>query len=359
VIAHRCLIRTPEALMSCRFRPLTLCVGFALGISFAGTAIAQDAASFYRGKTIQAVVGYTPGSTFELYLRLFVQHMGRHVPGNPSIIVQHMPGAGSLKATGYLATLAPKDGTTIGMPNPVNTIEPLIDPERSKFDPRQFAWLGSLNSEISTCGMWAKDIKGLDDLKRRQVTVGATGPASGSAVDAKVLSVLLGLDFKLVTGYPGLTEVRFAANRGEVDGYCGLLVSSIKTDTSEELASGRMSVAIQMGLQKHRDFPNVPNAFDLVTKEEDRQLFRLIFGPWTYGRPLIAPPGTQQDRVEALRGAVRATLADPQFVAETKRINLEIQPMEPDAIEKVVAEIFNTPAPVVERARVLLGVAGR
>jgi tripartite-type tricarboxylate transporter receptor subunit TctC len=270
-----------------------------------------------------------------------------------------MPGAGSLKATGYLATVAPKDGTVIGMPNPVNTIEPLIDPERSKFDPREFNWLGSLNSEISTCGIWAKDIKTVDDMKRRQVAVGATGPSSGSAVDAKVLSALLGLNFKVVTGYPGLTEVRLASNRGEVDGYCGLLVSSIKTDTAEDLSSGRMRVAIQMGLQKHPDLPDVPNAFDLVAKEEDRQLFRLIFGPWTYGRPLLAPPGTPKDRVEVLRAAVKATLADPQFLAETKKINMEIQPIAPEEIQKVVEEIFRTPQPVLERARTLLGVANR
>jgi tripartite-type tricarboxylate transporter receptor subunit TctC len=322
-------------------------------------ARAQDAAAFYRGKTIQAVVGYTPGSTFELYLRLFVNHLGRHVPGNPNIVIQHMPGAGSLKATGYLASVAPKDGTVIGMPNPVNTIEPLIDPERSKFDPRQFNWLGSLNSEISTCGIWAKDIKTVDDMKKRQVALGATGPSSGSAVDAKVLSALLGLNFKVVTGYPGLTEVRLASNRGEVDGYCGLLVSSIKTDTAEDLSSGRMKVAIQMGLQKHADLPDVPNAFDLVTKEEDRQLFRLIFGPWTYGRPLMAPPGTPKDRVDVLRAAIKATLADPQFLAETKKINMEIQPVAPEEIQKVVEEIFRTPQPVLERARTLLGVANR
>ena len=322
-------------------------------------AQAQDAASFYRGKTIQAVVGYPPGSTFELYLRLFVQHMARHVPGQPNIIVQHMPGAGSLKATGYLAAVAARDGLTIGMPNPVNTIEPLIDPERSRFDPRQFNWLGSLNSEISTCGIWNKAIKTVDDLKSRQVAVGATGPSSGSAVDAKVLAALIGVNFKIVTGYPGLTEVRLAANRGEVDGYCGLLVSSIKTDTADDHKSGRMTVAIQMGLKKHDEFPNVPNAFDLVTKEEDRALFRLIFGPWTYGRPLMAPPGVPKDRVEALRNAVTATLDDPQFRAETKKINLEIQPVAAAAIEKVVAEIFATPQPVLERARDLLGVKNR
>ena len=335
-------------------------IALVAALALCGSAAqAQDAASFYRGKTIQAVVGYPPGSTFELYLRLFVQHMARHVPGQPNIIVQHMPGAGSLKATGYLAAVAARDGLTIGMPNPVNTIEPLIDPERSRFDPRQFNWLGSLNSEISTCGIWNKAIKTVDDLKSRQVAVGATGPSSGSAVDAKVLAALIGVNFKIVTGYPGLTEVRLAANRGEVDGYCGLLVSSIKTDTADDHKSGRMTVAIQMGLKKHDEFPNVPNAFDLVTKEEDRALFRLIFGPWTYGRPLMAPPGVPKDRVEALRNAVTATLDDPQFRAETKKINLEIQPVAAAAIEKVVADIFATPQPVLERARDLLGVKNR
>jgi tripartite-type tricarboxylate transporter receptor subunit TctC len=350
--------------MSAMNRLAALGVAFALGAPIpvatdAGAQAQDQVAAFYRGKTIQAVVGYPPGSTFELYLRLLVRHLDRHVPGNPAIIVQHMPGAGSLKATGYLAGVAPKDGLVIGMPNPVNTTEPLIDPERTKFDPRQFNWLGSLNSEISTCGFWAKDIKTLDDLRRRQAVVGATGPSSGSTVDARVLSALLGLNFKIVTGYPGLTEVRLAADRGEVDGYCGLQVSAIKTDVWQHFSSGRMTVAIQMGLRKHAELPNVPNAYELVTQEEDRQLFRLIFGPWAYGRPLLAPPGTPKDRVDALRNAIKATLDDPQFRAETTKINLEIQPLDPEAIGKIVDDLFRTPQPVLERARALLAVQNR
>jgi tripartite-type tricarboxylate transporter receptor subunit TctC len=339
----------------------TVCITIGALVALGSAAAqAQDkAAAFYRGKTVSAIVGYTPGSTFELYLRVFIQHLPRHIPGNPNVVIQHMPGAGSLKATGYLAAVAPKDGLTIGMPNPVNTIEPLIDPQRSRFDPRQFLWLGSLNSEISTCGIWAKDIRSIDDLKRRQVALGSTGPSAGSAVDAKVVSALLGYNFKVVTGYPGLNEVRLAATRGEVDGYCGLLVSSLKTDTWEHYTSGRMKVVIQMGINKHPEFPDIPNAYDLVKTEEDRQLFRLIFGPWGYGRPLMAPPGTPMERVEALRGAIKATLADPTFQAETKKMNLEIQPTEPEAIGRLVAEIFKTPEPVLKRARALLGVENR
>jgi len=176
----------------------------------ATTALAQtDAvAAFYRGRTVQAVVGYTPGSTFELYLRTLTRHLGRHIPGNPAIVIQHMPGAGSLNATAHLAAAAAKDGSVIGMINPVNTTEPLIDPGKTRFDARAFQWLGSLNAEISTCGFWNREFKTLADLKRREIVVGSTGPSSGSTVDAKVLGPLAGINFKVVTSYPGLTEVR-------------------------------------------------------------------------------------------------------------------------------------------------------
>jgi len=330
-------------------------------IAFAADARAQEdaVAAFYRGRTVQAVVGYTPGSTFELYLRMVTRHLGRHLPGNPTIVVQHMPGAGSLKATAYLATVAPKDGSVIGMINPVTTIDPLIDPANSKFDARAFRWLGSLNAEISTCAFWAKDIKTLADLKRREIVVGSTGPSSGSTVDAKVLGPLAGINFKVVTSYPGLTEVRLAAERGEVDGHCGLQVSAIKSVIWDDYKSGRFSVPVQMALAKHVDLPDVPNAYDLATKEEDRALFRLIFGPWAYGRPLLAPPGTPPDRVAALEAALKATVADAQFLAEVARINMEIQPMEPDVVAKHVDEVLRTPEPVLARARVLLGVQSR
>ncbi len=323
-------------------------------------AIAQDsAANFYKNRTVQAVVGYSPGSTFELYLRILTRHIGKHIPGNPNIVVQHMPGAGSLKATNYLAAIAPKDGSVFGMPNPVNTIEPLIDPKNSRFDPRSFVWLGSLNTEISTCAFWSKDLRRFDDLKKREVVVGSTGPAAGSTIDARVLGTLAGIKFKVVTGYGSLGDIRLASERGEVDGFCGLLVSALKTDYWEQYKSGRMTVPVQMALTKHAEFPDIPNAYDLVSSEADRQLFRLIFGPWSYGRPLFAPPGTAPERVAVLRAAVAATVKDPVYLAEAKKINMEIQPTGPDTIAKLVDEILRAPASVVERAQQVLGVANR
>ncbi len=337
-------------------------LGLALGLSIAsaGSAAADDsAATFYRGRTIAAIVGYTPGSTFEFYLRAFAPHFARHVPGNPTIVIQHMPGAGSLKATAYLANLAPKDGSVFGIINPVNTIEPLLDPSNAKFDPLTFAWIGSLNAEISTCAFWSKDLKTLADLRRREVVVGSTGPSSGSTVDARVLGPLGGINFKIVASYPGLAEVRLAAQRGEVDGHCGLQVSAIKSLLWDDFKAGRFSVPVQMGLRRHPDMPDVPNAYELATSEEDRALFRLNFGPWSFGRPLLAPPGTPSDRIEALRSAFMETLSDPQFIADAQKLNMEVQPVGPEVIEKLLTDILRTPAPVLERARVLLGVQNR
>jgi len=324
-------------------------------------AAAKDdsVAGFYAGRTVQAIVGYTPGSTFEFYLRTLVNHLARHVPGNPTIIIQHMPGAGSLKATAYLASVAPKDGSVFGVINPVNSIEPLLDPANARFDPRTFMWLGSLNSEISTCAFWRKDLKTLADLRRREVVVGSTGPSSGSTVDARMLGPLTGINFKIVTSYANLAEVRLAAERGEVDGHCGLQVSAIKGLVWDDFRAGRFSVPVQMGLHKHPDLPDVPNAYDLAASDEDRALFRLNFGPWSYGRPIMAPPGTAIDRVQALRQAFTDTLSDPQFVAEAQKLNMEIQPTTPEIIERTVADIYRTPPSVVERARVMLGVQNR
>lgn len=345
-----------------RSSKLTTGLGLALGmcVAAAGPAVADDpTAAFYRGRTVQAIVGYTPGSTFEFYLRAFAPHFARHVPGNPTIIIQHMPGAGSLKATAYLANLAPKDGSVIGIINPVNAIEPLLDPSNAKFDPLTFAWIGSLNAEISTCAFWSRDLKTLADLRRREVVLGSTGPSSGSTVDARVLGPLAGINFKIVTSYPGLAEVRLAAQRGEVDGHCGLQVSAIKSLLWDDFKAGRFSVPVQMGLRKHPELPDVPNAYELAASEEDRALFRLNFGPWSFGRPLLAPPGTPSDRVAALRSAFMDTLSDPQFLADAQKLNMEIQPTGPDVIEKLLTDIFRTPAPVLERARVLLGVQNR
>jgi tripartite-type tricarboxylate transporter receptor subunit TctC len=178
-----------------------LAIALAAALAAPWPAQAQEAAEqFYRGKTIRLVVGYPPASTFDTYARAVARHMPQHIPGAPAMIVQNMPGAGSLTATAYMANVAPKDGSVIAMINPVNTTEPLLDPERAKFDPRKFGWIGSVNREISTCAFWTDKITSLDDLRTKEAVLGATGPSSGSTLDAKTLERVFGLKMKLVTG---------------------------------------------------------------------------------------------------------------------------------------------------------------
>jgi tripartite-type tricarboxylate transporter receptor subunit TctC len=314
---------------------------------------------FYNGKTIRLVVGYPPASTFDTYARAVARYMPQHIPGGPTLIVQNMPGAGSLTATAYMANVAPRDGTVIAMINPVNTTEPLLDAERSKFDPRKFGWIGSINQEISTCAFWTNKITSLADLRTKEVVLGATGPSSGSTIDSKTLEHVFGLKMKLVTGYPGLTEVRLAAERGEVDGHCGLLVSAIKTDVWDDFQKGRIKVPLQMAVTKHPELPNIPNVFDLVKSEEHRNLLRLVFGPWSFGRPLLAPPDVADDRLKALRAAFEATMRDAKFLEDAKRINLEVQPVSAGEIDRLLSELYKTPPLVIEKARQVIGIANR
>ncbi len=321
--------------------------------SMCAPVLAQD---FYKGQTVRFIVGYPTGATFDTYSRALSRHMSKHISGRPVIVIQNMPGAGSLTATNYIANVAPKDGSVIGMPNPVNTVEPLLNPQVARFDPRKFSWIGSMNTEISTCGFWSSNVSNVEDLRTKSVVVGSTGPTAGSTLDSRVIASVLGFNFKIVTGYPGLAEARLAAQKGEVDGHCGLTVSSLKADLWEDYKKGIAKVPIQMGLTKHPDLPDVPNAFDMVKSQEDRQVLTLIFGPWTYGRPVLGPEGIPADRLKILREAFMATFKDKEFLTEAAKLNLEIQPLGPEVVEKTVADIFNSPASVVERTRKILGI---
>jgi tripartite-type tricarboxylate transporter receptor subunit TctC len=286
--------------------------------------------------------------------------MPRHIPGAPTMIVQNMPGAGGLTMTSNLANVAAPDGLTLGMLNPVNTTEPLLNPEAAKFDATKFNWLGSMNKEVGTCAFWGDKIKTLDDLKTKSAVIGGTGPAAGSTLDAKALQSILGYNFRMVLGYPGLLEVRLAAEKGEVDGYCGFLVSSIKVDVWQQFKAGGFRVLLQTGLEKHPDLPDsIPNVFDLAPDAESRQIMQLIFAPWAFGRPVMAPPGVPADRLAVLREAFKKTLEAPEFLEEARRTNLEIQSVGPEEISKLIAAIYATPRPLVERTRKILGIDQR
>jgi tripartite-type tricarboxylate transporter receptor subunit TctC len=324
------------------------------------SSVAQESPEkFYTGKVVHMIVGYSAGSAFEVYARILIRYMPAHIPGNPTVIIQNMPGAGSLNATAWLANVAPRDGSVFGIINPVNTTQPLLEPARAKFDPLKFSWIGSMNRESSSCGFWNGKINNLADMQTKDIIVGSTGPISGSAVDAKTVASTLGYHLRVVLGYQQLKEVRLAATRGEVDGYCGLLISSLKAEVWDDYKSGKVKIPLQMGLQRHPDLPDVPNIFELVKTDEDRSLLRFVFGPWSYGRPIVAPPDVPQDRLTALRTAFQDTMKDPEFLAEAKRIRLEVQPMSWDHIAPLINDIYKTAPAVIARARQIFSVGTR
>jgi tripartite-type tricarboxylate transporter receptor subunit TctC len=326
----------------------------------AAPANAQDKmAAHYAGKTVRIVVGYPSGSGFDVYARAVARHMGKHIPGKPSVIVQNMPGAGGLTSVAYMANVAPKDGLTLALINPVNSTEPLLNPSVAKFDSTKFRWLGSVNKDVQTCVFWTQKAKSAEDMKTTELVLGATGPSSGSALDAKALQALLGFKFKIVMGYPGIADIRLAAEKGEVDGHCGMPLAQIKTDIWEGFQSGRIKALIQIATSEYAELKGIPNAFDLAKTDDDRKILNLVFAPWTYGRPMLAPPDTPVDVVTALRKAFDETMKDQAFIKEAKQINLDVNPLDGAAVEKLVQEIFATPKPLVERTRAILGIGGK
>jgi len=329
-----------------------------LAATFAGVGAALAADDlFYAGKTVRIVVGYPPGSTFDNYARLATRHYNRHIPGAPTVIVQNMPGAGGLTATSNVANVAAADGLTLALINPVNAMEPILNPDAAKFDARQFKWIGSMNSEVGTCAFWNEKIRTLDDLRKMQATLGATGPSAGSTLDAKAVQGVLGLNFKMVLGYPGLNDVRLAAENKEVDGYCGLNVSSIKATLWDPFQAGKFHVVIQTGIEKHPALPaNIPSIFELAPDEDAKKILRLVFSPWAYGAPVMAPANTPDARVSVLRKAFAEMMDDPQLREDTSKMNLETRYMPPDKILSLVTEAYATPANIVERTRKLLGI---
>lgn len=332
---------------------VTAVVSFA-AVSFAAVDAAA-ASEFYKNHSLDLIVGSAPGGGFDTYGRFLSRHLGRHIAGEPAVIVKNMPGAGGLKEMMYLTVSAPKDGTVIGIINPVMTTAPLLTPEVAKFDPLKLEWIGSANAEISTCGFWPKShVSTVDDMRSRELVIGGVGPSSGSTLDATTLKKVLGFPFKIVTGYQGLSQVAIAAERGEVDGFCGLNTTTLKAAHWDAFQRGEVKVMLQTSLRNHPDLPGVTNVFDLAQTDEQRQIMQMVFGPWIYGRPFVAPPGTLPERLAALRAAFDASMVDPVLLAEAEKMRLEINPAKPDEIIALMKKIYDTPPAVIEKTRIML-----
>jgi tripartite-type tricarboxylate transporter receptor subunit TctC len=314
-----------------------------------GAVRADSVADFYHGKNLSLLIGYTAGGGYDLYGRLVARHLQKHIPGNPTIVPQNMPGAGSLKAANFIHDVAPKDGLTIGIVTRSMATDPLFG--ESKFDAREFTWIGSATSETSVCVTWhTSPVKTWSDVFGPAIKLG--GSAQGSDPDSFTLLLknVFGAHFQLVSGYPGGNDINLAIERGEVEGRCGWSWSSVKTQRPDWLKDKKINILVQLAQQKHPDLQEVPLLLDLAQNDEQRQIVKLVLASLVVGRPFFGPPGVPQDRKAALRKAFDDTMKDPAFLEEAEKLGLEIEPVSASRIDSLLAELYETPKLVVEKA---------
>lgn len=314
------------------------------------TAQADPVADFYQGRTVQMVVGYSAGGGYDLYARALARHIGKHIPGNPNVVVRNVPGAGSLVATNQIANTLPQDGTIIGTVGRGMAFEPLFGNDQAQFSPRDLGWLGSMNNETSICASWhTSNVKTWEDLLTTDLTVGGTGAGADTDLFPKVMRELLDLRFVSIAGYPGGSEVLLAMERGEVQGRCGWSWSSARANNPEWFEEGgEVNLLFQMSLEKHPELPDTPLVTEFARNDFEDQVLNLLFARQVMGRPFLTTPNVPEDRLRALRQAFAATMQDPEFQSDANNSNLEISWVGGDRIQQIISNAVDYPKEVVD-----------
>ena len=308
-------------------------------------------ADFYKGKQVDLYIGYSVGGGYDIYARILARHLGKHLPGNPVVVPKNMEGAGSLRLANWLYQAAPRNGTAFGTIGRGIAFDPLLGGQGAQFKATDFDWIGSANDEVSVCVAWAKSgVTRFEELYSRELIVGGTGATADTDLFPRVMNGVLGTRFRLVSGYPGGNDITLAMERGEVDGRCGWSWSSIKTNHPAWVKDGTLKLLVQLSLAKHADLPDVPLVMDLVRTEEQKAVLRLVFARQVMGRPFLAPPGVPKERLALLRKAFMQTLRDEAFLAEARKLNLEITPVSGEAVQDLVAEMYRTPPEILAKA---------
>src|SRR5580704_15982548 len=326
----------------------------AVGLA-AVSARADQVADFYHGKTLSLIIGTSSGNDYDFRARLLARHLGRHIPGEPTIVPQNMPGAGGIKAVNYLASIAPHDGTVLHMIMSNMMSAQAIGAQGVQFDTRKLFWVGNTTSTPNVTVAWyTSGVTSIDQVKARQLIVGAPTGTAG-VVYATAMSGLLGTKFKLVTGYPGGNEVNLAMERGEVDGRASNSWAAWKSTHLDWVTGKKIIVLAQIGLKRTPDLKDVPLLFELANNDADRQVLTFLSADTAIARALVTTPDTPPERVAALRRAFDATVRDPEFLAEADKADMDISPMTGEDSQKIADSIVNTPPDVLGRAKVLLG----
>jgi tripartite-type tricarboxylate transporter receptor subunit TctC len=328
-------------------------------VAIAALPIAAQAQSVsFAGKQVKILIGYSPtGFGYDTYGRLLARHMGKYLPGNPTIVPQNRPGAGSLNLANYLYNAAPKDGTEIAIVGRGVAMEPLLggSAAQGKFDSTKFAWLGSMNNEVS--GFFIRQPGPAATLEQvlagTPLQVGSTGIGGDQHAFTAALNSLFGTRLKAIAGYPGTQEIMLAVERGELDGIVGYSWGVARSGNRSDLETGKLKIIMQLALDKHKELAAIPIVTDFVSKPSDRQVLEMIFSRQSMGRPLVAPPGLEPQVADALRKAFADAMRDPQFIAEGERIGLELNFVSGADVQALVERVYRSPPSVVQRAQAI------
>ncbi len=334
---------------------LSAAIALLAGLCTVTAAAAQDAvADFFKGKQINILVGSSAGGGYDTYARLLARYFGNHIPGNPSVVVQNMPGAASNKAAGYIYSVAPKDGTYIAALYPPVILQPLLETKMGSHDPSKLVYLGSANSDTYICIVRSDSpAKTLQDALTHEVILGASAEGGTTRDLPAMLNNLIGTKFRIVTGYAGSKEITLSVERNEVNGTCGIGWTGLPTLHPDWFAQDKVRVMTQLSVKGHPDLNKmgVPRAYDFAKTDEDRQVMELVFSQGTYGRPYVLPPGTPPDRVAALRKAFVDAFHDKALLADAGKMQLDLDPMPGEELQALIAKLYALPQSIIQHAR--------
>lgn len=318
-------------------------------LTFSMPAAAQSD-GYYKGKQVRMIIPSGAGGGYDTFARVLSLHLRKHLPGNPSIVDQNMPGASGMLATNWAASIAPKDGTVIVATYNTLLIEPLFGNKSVRYDPRDFEWVGSMGTQRQICVTWhTSPITSIQQAREREIVVASTGATGNSATMPKQLNQLIGTKFRVVSGY-STTESRLSLERGETEGICGLSYSTLKAAQPEWISNKRINVLVQTGFKPQEGLEKVPLLRDLVTDANDRKVLDTLSFPEELGRPFLMPPGTPKNLVQIMRRAFDATLKDPAFLSDAEKARLDLDPVTGEEAEAMIKEAYATPKELIDRA---------
>ena len=335
-------------------RPL-YCTALVLFFCFSPLTVsqAQEARDqFYVGKTISIIVGSTAGGGYDFNARVLARHLGKQIPGTPSVIVQNMPGAGSLAAANHVYNVAQQDGTVIGSVQRTIPFEPFFEEKGVRFDVRKIHWIGSTTSEIGVVVAWhTSPHKTASDLLTTEMVVGGNGPATDTELFARVMNRLLGTKFKIVAGYPGESQIILAMERNEIQGVANWSWNNIPAKHPDWLRDKKIRILLQLGVEKHPDLPDVPLIMDLARTPDERKMFEVLMQMKILGRPFLLAPEVPTDRVKLIRAAFSETMKDSGFQNEMTKSGISIDPVSGEDMQKALFDIYSLPPTLIKEIR--------